>query len=112
ALAVEIEIGVRSAGAQRGIFVSADDLKWRGRGSIETELVGKRQYIEDAEPCANGGLPIFAWIPGEADARFEVFGGGVIGNGTAGSDWTAGGCARGAIDERLDLLTTRSGHGV
>src|SRR5260370_30725296 len=84
-LAVKIEIGVRGAGAQRCSFVGADDFKWRGRSSIEAELVRKRKYIEDAETGANGSLGVFARIPGEANGSVIVQGCGVVGDPTDGS---------------------------
>src|SRR5882757_3988459 len=103
-LPVEIQIGVRGAGAQRGVLVGADDLKWRGRSGIEAELVRKRKHIEDAETGAHGGLAVFAWIPGKANARFIVQCCGVVGDRTAGSDRAASSGARSAIEKRLNLL--------
>src|SRR5258706_13823695 len=77
-LPVEIEIRVRCACPQSGRRIGSNDLKRRSGGGIQTELIGQRKHIENAESSADRGFTILPRVPGNTDARFEIFGRGVV----------------------------------
>src|SRR5436853_3313135 len=71
---VWIEADVRiDAGPQLSIVIETNNLVGRGGGSVETELVRKRQNVKDAKAAADGGLLVFERVPGKAQTRLEVF---------------------------------------
>src|SRR5580704_7961590 len=112
ALPIEIEIGVGRTGSQSGRFVGSNDLKWRRSGSVQAELVRKRQHVKDPESRANSGFAVFEGIPGKADTWFKVFCRGIVGNRAASAHRTTKSCARGAVRKGLNLLKTSGGNGI
>src|SRR4029077_14939329 len=88
AVRIEADVGIDSA-AKHCVRVGADNLERRSGGSIQTELIGQREHIENAEGSAHRGFSVLERIPGKANSWFEIFAGGIVVNEAVHVLWTA-----------------------